>query len=472
MMAFDYVATLEAMNNETGKFESAVSRIQGNKAFLAFRRFLTGTDIWKTMNKLMGVLNLYTHFNKLGKKQNEQLIAQINNWKKLSDNMKELNFATTIAGYKSVIELADKFDPNTGQFAGMSGLQSHTVKGMMWDNRAKTGKLEEVGMLMDKGYSHDEAVGLVMDMLKPLQKQQERAALLAQREVELYQIKNPIAKWWKKQENRISDFVNADWLGFTQFIGKGLLVLAVIPIIAFVLFQFFKRAKSRAKEIGEALEYIKGIFTSGLANISEGLGKIKTAFEEENFGMLLSGLWDIGHGLLLILLSGFLAFIILPLSIIVWAIYDSIVAKWDDSLASSKTRWGAAFKTFVTVISFLAAIATGIMIMVGSSWKSLLIGAIVAALGHLFGNAYTGGMRQGLTVVGERGAELVNLPGGSRVYSNSQSRNMARGGGNTINVNVSGHMGTSDAEISRLADKLGREINLRMNRTGAMNTGF
>ena len=41
----------------------------------------------------------------------------------------------------------------------------------------------------------------------------------------------------------------------------------------------------------------------------------------------------------------------------------------------------------------------------------------------------------GLTLVGEEGPELVNLPKGAMVHSNAESRRM---GGNTINVNVSG----------------------------------
>ena len=74
----------------------------------------------------------------------------------------------------------------------------------------------------------------------------------------------------------------------------------------------------------------------------------------------------------------------------------------------------------------------------------------------------------GLFMVGERGAELVSLPTGARVHSNQQSAGM----GNTFNINVSGHMGASDAELRQLADKLGNEINKRINRTASSPTGF
>lgn len=70
----------------------------------------------------------------------------------------------------------------------------------------------------------------------------------------------------------------------------------------------------------------------------------------------------------------------------------------------------------------------------------------------------------GMVLVGERGPELVNLPRGSRVHSNAASRGM---GGNTIHVHINGRVGASDAEIRDIANKVARELNLKMNRTGA-----
>ena len=75
----------------------------------------------------------------------------------------------------------------------------------------------------------------------------------------------------------------------------------------------------------------------------------------------------------------------------------------------------------------------------------------------------TGGTinRGGMAIVGENGPELVSLPSGATVHSNSQSKGM----GNTIHVHVNGRVGASDAEIRDIAQKVAREINLQMNRT-------
>jgi len=89
----------------------------------------------------------------------------------------------------------------------------------------------------------------------------------------------------------------------------------------------------------------------------------------------------------------------------------------------------------------------------------------ISGVKSFFGGAKlsTGGMinRGGMALVGENGPELVSLPSGATVHSNSQSRGM----GNTIHVHVNGRVGASDAEIRDIAQKVAREINLQMNRT-------
>lgn len=71
----------------------------------------------------------------------------------------------------------------------------------------------------------------------------------------------------------------------------------------------------------------------------------------------------------------------------------------------------------------------------------------------------------GMTVVGERGPELVNLPKGSRVHSNSESKKMAGGSVvNNFNITVNAK-DLSDAELRRVAKQLGNDIFKNINRT-------
>ena len=75
----------------------------------------------------------------------------------------------------------------------------------------------------------------------------------------------------------------------------------------------------------------------------------------------------------------------------------------------------------------------------------------------------------GLAVVGERGPELVNLPAGARVNSNRESRKMAGGTTNNINITINAR-DTSDQELRRIADKIGQMVNTKINRTTSSRT--
>ena len=80
--------------------------------------------------------------------------------------------------------------------------------------------------------------------------------------------------------------------------------------------------------------------------------------------------------------------------------------------------------------------------------------------------------RSGLALVGEKGPELVTLPRGAQVHSNSASKAMASSVTNHITVQVTGRVGASDTEIRDIANKVAREINTRMNRTSTSVVKF
>lgn len=81
----------------------------------------------------------------------------------------------------------------------------------------------------------------------------------------------------------------------------------------------------------------------------------------------------------------------------------------------------------------------------------------------------TGGIvNENLTVVGENGAELVSLPTGSKVHTNTQSKRMM-GNSNTFNITINAR-DTSDAELRRIANKIGSMVNNSINRTTASRT--
>ena len=68
-------------------------------------------------------------------------------------------------------------------------------------------------------------------------------------------------------------------------------------------------------------------------------------------------------------------------------------------------------------------------------------------------------MASGLTLVGERGPELVDLPQGSKVHSNYQSRRMlASSSGITINNVFTGNTLMTERDIRKFSDMVGASI--------------
>ena len=117
-------------------------------------------------------------------------------------------------------------------------------------------------------------------------------------------------------------------------------------------------------------------------------------------------------------------------------------------------------------------------LFVTGTWIPVFAGVILAGIAALISKISpfsAGGVTgSGLQLVGEKGPELVKLPRGSRVYSNKDSGKMLSGGGttNNITIQVTGRVGASDSEIKDIANKLSREMNNRMNRTGSAVSGF
>lgn len=82
----------------------------------------------------------------------------------------------------------------------------------------------------------------------------------------------------------------------------------------------------------------------------------------------------------------------------------------------------------------------------------------------------TGGIvNENMTLVGERGPELVSLPRGSRVHTNNQTKNMGGKVTNNFNITINAK-DTSDAELRRIAEKIGNMVNNKINRSFSSTT--
>lgn len=142
-----------------------------------------------------------------------------------------------------------------------------------------------------------------------------------------------------------------------------------------------------------------------------------------------------------------------------------------NAFRDSAVRWandtvGAIVGAFTSLPGRISSAVSSAISSAGSSVSSFL--GSIKLPGHASGTPYAPG---GLTLVGERGPELVNLPRGSQVTQAWKTREMSSesggGGGVTINFNGPVDMG-SQQNIDYLAQRIGATFDqsARMARMG------
>ena len=240
-----------------------------------------------------------------------------------------------------------------------------------------------------------------------------------------------------------------------------------------------KRSFDLLKEpLGEAFESIKeqvmwvlgGIFNT-LSDLGSAFVLLYDGFANGEFFTVIDALLQIFAGVFKLGLQVLGGIIWLGVSSIVIVLGELL----EHALSSSKN-----FYNTVTGILLAVGVLAGYLVFIGSTIAALpylivagIAGVIMLGLKNIIGFSTGGIVNSDMQIVGERGAELVSLPRGSRVHSNADSKRMLRSsGGNTINVHVNGRVGASDAEIRDIANKVAREINLRMSRTGSGVNNF
>lgn len=176
--------------------------------------------------------------------------------------------------------------------------------------------------------------------------------------------------------------------------------------------------------------------------------------------------------------GGWIALLVAGIALVIMKAAD-ILYEYSDQIAN--VLFG--IKDFIVGIpAFIMGLPAKIAEYIGDKFKEALdvkgkvkdrVKGAFKSAGNLIGLAEGGRISQGgLAVVGERGPELVQLPRGAQVHSNSASKAIASSVTNHITVQVTGRVGASDTEIRDIANKVAREINTRMNRTSTSVVKF
>jgi hypothetical protein len=265
-------------------------------------------------------------------------------------------------------------------------------------------------------------------------------------------------------------------------IGKGMLMITLAVVALWMLWRAsglnWKKIKTIGEAMWESVKFFAGIIWNGLQNIWEGIKLVYKAFGKGGeLTDLLLGLWKIFGGLFEIMF-GILGAIVVTALVALGGLL-SLLLKW---IFNKLEKVAKATDLLFTVVGILT-IFVGLFLAMFTTITALpiiIVGAIILGIGLLFKQLFGGGIfgkasggvtNGNVNLVGERGPELVKLPAGSRVYSNSQSKKMvSSGGGNNITVNVQGRIGASDSELRQIAEKVGRIINKEINRTTSSGT--
>lgn len=427
----------EALGSMT---KAMLKNADSSKTWTVMSRFTSGSGFWKIQNKARGVLSSFLILN-------ETMEAG----------------AKAMAEYNQLLGTYNKIRKKVPRSASPAALM-------------KTGEFKDKQAIYRKAYKEKGD----SELIKDLTKQNENAnALLEKMEnklvIQLRYSKMNFRERMKDRKDRLMSFAKQSSFykkfggqgfvkGTRMFIKAGvklfakfLLYIVGIAVVTTILMIFlrkglkwFTRTARQVKLFENMRKILSAVFT-----IMSGIFDVLVGIWRGDLMMVLGAFWNkIIPGLITVVLRGalfvgqMLVSIMRGLAGMILGGINELVVQLSDYVDKKLGKYSSPVKK-----AFKYGTAPGLLYTGMKAMSNMASGGVV---GHN-------------VLVGEGGPEIVTLPMGARVHSNSESRRM---GGNTINVHVNGRVGASDMEIKDIANKVAREINLRMNRTGSVAGRF
>tara|TARA_Y100001937_G_scaffold91498_1_gene123854 strand:- start:146 stop:2305 length:2160 start_codon:yes stop_codon:yes gene_type:complete len=266
----------------------------------------------------------------------------------------------------------------------------------------------------------------------------------------------------------------------SRFLLMASMYILLFSFLFIFIKKFFEANSERIKEfygiVSGIFEWLLGTVVSGVIDTISGISAVISGLLKGDVGKVFEGVLQIviGVGKVLIGVAGTL--FAGALSVIGALVYSLGVGflEWSKGILEGK-----GFKMLGDIVALI--IAAKALLFIISLLPVSLPFILVAALGVVIfaavrkiisvipGMAEGGVSAGGLTIVGERGPELVNLPKGSRVHSNTDSRKMTGSTVNNFNITINAK-DSSKAEMRRMADEIGRMISSKINRSTSSST--
>lgn len=311
----------------------------------------------------------------------------------------------------------------------------------------------------------------------------EKGGALSLRKDDRAERKRKAKERFKTVKENLKIVAEASWKMWSNA-GKMILKVGLMSMRFFILFAFYASLafiilKPLMPALKEAFNWAIQTFAYGLSQVWEGLGFIlegvmmvfSAIFGGGTAQDLLMGLWNVAWGVIKILWGVVSAFLgMIPALLI--GLGKGLLGQlkvWFEALILGGSETAKSLTQL--------AIAAGLIYAWYIGFPLLLAGAIATGVyalsSKVFSFADGGTTKSPVSLVGERGPELVKLPMGSRVYSNKDSKTMLSNsnGGNTFNITINAR-DTSDTELRRIADKIGQMINNKVTRSVSTTTTF
>ena len=373
-------------------------------------------------------------------------LGSILNKLKDSVNGDEVAFAglfSSVEAKNAVLALAgsqaENFVTKTDAMTKASGAAEGAFQQQNKSVAAMAGKIKNYGMVMLTSIG-EKALPIITDALDKVM------TVMPSFESSVGKVFDAVGPVLLSIGNIFSDSANKMGFSFenvTSIIADAVTVVGnVITAIAPVISGILQGVGSIVEAVFPAIASVMSMVGEKIVAVYTMLGSHSQLFQGiiETMGPIISGV-----------ISG--------LGVVIGGAFDVIIAAVDLCLSAFEKAFPAIEAVVKAAWSVIEPIINGIgkgISVVAGAVKNVA-GFIGGSKGSVGANATgTSYWRGGYTTVGEHGPELINLPAGSKVYSNSDTQKII--GGKAVNINIGSMVIREEADIDKVTTELVKKM--------------
>ena len=366
-------------------------------------------------------------------------LGSILNKLKASVNGDEVAFAglfSSVEAKNAVLALAgsqaENFVTKTDAMTKASGAAEGAFQQQNKSVAAMAGKIKNYGMVMLTSIG-EKALPIITDALDKVM------TVMPSFESSVGKVFDAVGPVLLSIGNIFSDSANKMGFSFEDAVTVvGNIITAIAPVISGIL-----------QGVGSIVEAVFPAIASVMSMVGEKIVAVYTMLGSHS--QLFQGIVETMGPIISGVISG--------LGVVIGGAFDVIIAAVDLCLSAFEKAFPAIEAVVKSVWNVIEPIINGIgkgISAVAGAVKNVA-GFIGGGKGDVGANATgTSYWRGGYTTVGEHGPELINLPAGSKVHSNSDTQKML--GGKAVNINVGSMVIREESDIDKVATEIVKKL--------------